>query len=63
MKQGDNVIKRDSTDNYFTIDDWSPTHEVYTKVLEALHGNGKFMLDSTQRLDGFPDRLLLPKGL
>lgn len=57
MKEGDNTITRDSTDNKWAVDDWMSTHELYTKVAD-----GKLRLENVPKFDGFPDRLLLPKG-
>ncbi|XP_013179925.1 PREDICTED: acidic juvenile hormone-suppressible protein 1-like [Papilio xuthus] len=59
---GNVVIKRESTDNWLTIRNWTPGYEVYEKAYNALHGKGQFVLDRTHRLNGFPDHLLLPKG-
>lgn len=62
LKQGENEIHRDSTENVWMIDDWHSYHDIRTSAYEALHGSGKFELDSRQQFDGFPSRLLLPKG-
>ncbi|CAH2043553.1 unnamed protein product, partial [Iphiclides podalirius] len=59
---GDVTIKRNPSDNWFTIRDWTPAYQVYEKANDALHGKGQFVIDKSQRLDGFPDHLLLPKG-
>lgn len=60
--QGENVIKRDSTQNLWTVDDWTTAHEFYAKSESALHGKGSVIVDQSQRFDGYPQRLLLPKG-
>lgn len=62
MKQGENEIRRESVDNIMTVEDWTPYHTVNTNVMAALHGSGKYELDTRQRFNGFPARLLLPKG-
>ncbi|CAG9111348.1 unnamed protein product [Plutella xylostella] len=62
LVQGENVIKRDSTQNLWTVDDWTTAHEFYAKSESALHGKGSVIVDQSQRFDGYPQRLLLPKG-
>ncbi|XP_063537221.1 acidic juvenile hormone-suppressible protein 1-like [Cydia strobilella] len=62
LPAGEHVIKRDSTHNTWTIDDWTSAHEVYEKAENALHGKGQFVLSQAQKIEGFPERLLLPKG-
>ncbi|XP_047992356.1 acidic juvenile hormone-suppressible protein 1-like [Leguminivora glycinivorella] len=59
---GEHVIKRDSSQNTWTIEDWTSAHEVYEKAENALHGKGQFILSQSQKIEGYPDRLLLPKG-
>ncbi|CAG4955903.1 unnamed protein product [Parnassius apollo] len=59
---GECVIKRESTENLFTIKGWSSAYEVYEKAYNAMHGKGQFVIDQTHRMDGFPDHLVLPKG-
>lgn len=63
MPVGDVVIKRNPSDNWFTIRNWTPGYEVYEKAYNAMHGKGEFVVDMTHRIDGFPDHLLLPKGV
>lgn len=63
MVQGENMIKRDPSQSMYTIEDWQTAMEVYEKAEGALKGKGQWLLDQSKRIDGFPDRLLLPKGL
>lgn len=56
------MIRRDSTENIYTSDDWQSAHEVYVRAEDALHGKGQFVLDQSQRWNGFPQRFVLPKG-
>ncbi|XP_038222258.1 uncharacterized protein LOC119839897 [Zerene cesonia] len=59
---GEHVIKRESTGNIYTIDQWYSSYEVYQKALDALNGKGQFVVDGKQFFDGYPRRLMLPKG-
>ncbi|CAH4030063.1 unnamed protein product [Pieris brassicae] len=59
---GEHVIKRESTGNMYTIDQWYSSYEVYLKALNALQGKGQFVIDTKQFFVGYPRRLMLPKG-
>ncbi|CAK1555806.1 unnamed protein product [Leptosia nina] len=59
---GEHVIRRESTGNMYTIDQWYSSYEVYQKALNALQGKGQFVVDMKQFFDGYPRRLMLPKG-
>lgn len=63
VPQGETVIKRDSTENINTINDWSTGWETLVKAENALRGEGQFILDQTHKWTGFPQRFILPKGL
>lgn len=63
VPQGEHVIKRDSTENMYTVEDWASAHDVYHKAENALNGKGQVNFDQSQNIEGFPERLLLPKGM
>lgn len=60
MNAGTNKIVRNSQDCFFVIPDPEPSEVFYKKILKALDGTDSFTY--TERLYGFPERLLLPKG-
>ncbi|GBP31844.1 Acidic juvenile hormone-suppressible protein 1 [Eumeta japonica] len=60
--RGENKIVRDSSENVWTIDDWTPAHEIHSNAQSVLQGYSKATLDMSQRVDGMPTRLVLPKG-
>lgn len=60
MNAGLNKIIRNSQDCFFCIPDLEPSEVFYKKVLKALDGSES--LSYKERLYGFPERLLLPKG-
>ena len=55
-----NKIERNSQDCFFTVPDPEPSEILYKKLLKALDGSDKFSY--AERVYGFPERLLLPKG-
>uniref|UniRef100_A0A1B0D916 Uncharacterized protein n=1 Tax=Phlebotomus papatasi TaxID=29031 RepID=A0A1B0D916_PHLPP len=59
---GKNVIVRDSM--YFSqfVKDRTTYFELYKWVMTAYSGETKFPLDMTEAHNGFPSRLMLPKG-
>lgn len=62
MKSGKNVIQRNSRDFWFTTDDMVSARVQYEDILLALEGKKEYKIDDHVEHDGFPDRLLLPKG-
>ncbi|XP_023936975.1 acidic juvenile hormone-suppressible protein 1-like [Bicyclus anynana] len=63
LPQGETVIQRDSdADKVFKVDKWTSGYDIYRKAYNALHGNGQFVIDNNNFFDGFPRRLLIPKG-
>jgi hypothetical protein len=60
LNAGANKIIRNSQDCSFVIPDPEPSEVFYKKVLKALDGSDT--LSYTERVYGFPERLLLPKG-
>lgn len=62
VKQGENVIKRESTECKHMIDEWLSGHEVYQKAFKAYSGDGEFYIDNKYLFSGFPRRLMIPKG-
>ncbi|XP_072756205.1 hexamerin 70a [Anoplolepis gracilipes] len=60
LNAGLNKIIRNSQDCSFTIPDPEPSEVFYKKVLKALDGSDT--LSYAERIYGFPERLLLPKG-
>ncbi|WP_407810245.1 hypothetical protein, partial [Staphylococcus aureus] len=61
MKSGENVIERNSHQNYFYQNDRTSFRELYQQVLGALNGNGEFTVKNNEAYFGFPRRFLLPK--
>lgn len=60
MNAGANKIIRNSKDCYFVIPDPEPSETFYKKILKGLDGSES--LSYAERVFGFPERLLLPKG-
>ncbi|KYN32236.1 Arylphorin subunit alpha [Trachymyrmex septentrionalis] len=60
LNAGMNKIVRNSQDCFFTVPDPEPIEMLYKKVLKALDGSDEFSY--AERVYGFPQRLLLPKG-
>ncbi|XP_065086313.1 hexamerin-1.1-like [Ochlerotatus camptorhynchus] len=60
---GKNTIVRNSRDYYWSVRDRTTYTDLYKKVMMAYKGEDKFVLDMSEAHCGFPDRLLLPKGL
>lgn len=60
VNTGVNKIVRNSQDCAFVIPDPEPSEVFYKKVLKSLDGSES--LSYMERLYGFPERLLLPKG-
>ncbi|XP_026495987.2 acidic juvenile hormone-suppressible protein 1-like [Vanessa tameamea] len=62
LPQGESVIKRDSTENMYMIDQWMSGFEAYNKAFKAFNGDGQFVIEPKNYFHGFPRRLQLPKG-
>jgi len=62
LKAGENVIERNSHQNFFYHHDRTSYKELYQQVLGALEGKSEYHVDSVNGLYGFPLRYLLPKG-
>ncbi|XP_044272322.1 hexamerin-like [Tribolium madens] len=62
LKSGENVIERNSHQNYFYQNDRTSYRQLYKQVLGALNGNGEFNVNANEAYFGFPRRFLLPKG-
>ncbi|XP_062554377.1 hexamerin-1.1-like [Armigeres subalbatus] len=60
---GQNSIVRNSRDYYWSVRDRTSYSDLYKKIMTAYNGGEKFVLDMSEAHCGFPDRLLLPKGL
>lgn len=60
MNAGANKIVRNSQDCIFVVPDPEPSEVFYKKILKALDGSDT--LSYAERVYGFPERLLLPKG-
>ncbi|XP_055629279.1 hexamerin-1.1-like [Toxorhynchites rutilus septentrionalis] len=60
---GKNTIVRNSRDFYWSVRDRTTYKDLYKKVMMAYKGDYKFQLDMSESHCGWPDRLLLPKGL
>lgn len=61
VNAGMNKIVRNSQDGAFIAPDPEPSEVFYKKVLKALDSESD-SLSYVERLNGFPERLLLPKG-
>jgi hypothetical protein len=62
VKEGDNEIVRNTSENPHPTKDFDTVWTVYENLMKAVDGQGKFYVDPQQRMDAFPRRLLLPKG-
>ncbi|XP_058462253.1 hexamerin-1.1-like [Malaya genurostris] len=60
---GKNSIVKNSRDYYWSVRDLTTYTELYKKIMTAYKGGDKFVLDMSEAHCGWPDRLLLPKGL
>ncbi|KOC69159.1 Hexamerin [Habropoda laboriosa] len=60
VNAGLNKIVRNSRDCFFLMPDQEPNEIFYKKLLKNLEGNSEFTY--SERIFGFPERLLLPKG-
>ncbi|XP_050447027.1 arylphorin subunit beta-like [Cataglyphis hispanica] len=60
LNAGANKIVRNSEDCIFVVPDPEPSEVFYKKILKALDGSDT--LSYAERVYGFPERLLLPKG-
>lgn len=60
---GKNTVVRNSRDYFWSIRDRTSYSDLYKKIMMAYKGEDKFVLDMSEAHCGFPDRLLLPKGL
>lgn len=62
LKEGENKIVRRSDEFYWSVRDRTTYTELYKYILFAFDGKNKFPLDMSEAHNGFPDRLVLPKG-
>lgn len=62
LKSGKNTFTRDHTEFGRTVYDRTPARTLFKKVTSAMSGDSKFQLDMTEAHNGWPLRLLLPKG-
>ncbi|XP_068986396.1 hexamerin-like [Bombus flavifrons] len=60
LNAGLNKITRNSQECFFTINDQEPSEVFYSKLEASLYGDKTF--NYYERIFGFPERLLLPKG-
>lgn len=60
VNAGSNKVVRNSHDCFFVVPDPEPSEVFYKKVLKGLDGSES--LSYMERIYGFPERLLLPKG-
>ncbi|XP_058465153.1 hexamerin-1.1-like [Malaya genurostris] len=63
LVKGENIIKRNTRDFYYNIRDRTTYTELYKQILRAINEREKFVLDMSEAHCGWPDRLLLPRGL
>ncbi|XP_015604511.1 arylphorin subunit alpha [Cephus cinctus] len=57
---GTNKVVRKSSDAFFTAPDTTSSDYFYKNILKGIDGSGSVVYE--ERLFGFPERLLLPKG-
>ncbi|XP_077289151.1 arylphorin subunit alpha-like [Arctopsyche grandis] len=62
LKSGKNSFVRKNTEFSRTVYDRTPARELYKKVLTGIAGEGEFKLDQSEAHNGWPLRLLVPKG-
>ncbi len=62
LVSGNNVITRNSQEFAWYVKDRTTYYELYKWVMSAYNGKTTFTLDMTEAHNGFPSRLLLPKG-
>ncbi|KAL5290383.1 hypothetical protein ACFFRR_009999 [Megaselia abdita] len=62
LKEGENKIVRRSDEFYWSVRDRTTYTELYKYILFSFEGEHKFPLDMSESHNGFPDRLVLPKG-
>lgn len=60
---GVNVITRNSVDFNEFVYDRTTYYEIYKKIMASIKGDDKFPIDQSEAHCGFPDRLMLPKGM
>ncbi|KAL9692654.1 hypothetical protein quinque_016425 [Culex quinquefasciatus] len=60
---GENLIKRSTRDFYYNIRDRTTYTELYKRTMRAINDEEPLLLDLSEAHCGWPDRLLLPKGL
>ncbi|XP_058832971.1 hexamerin-1.1-like [Topomyia yanbarensis] len=60
---GKNSVVRNSREYYWSVRDRTTYTDLYKKIMTAYKGENKFVLDMSEAHCGWPDRLLLPKGL
>ncbi|XP_037953506.1 larval serum protein 2 [Teleopsis dalmanni] len=59
---GSNVVKRNSIEFSWFVNDRTTYLELYQKVMDATHGEYKFPLNQVEAHCGVPQRLMIPKG-
>ncbi|KAJ8972028.1 hypothetical protein NQ314_000411 [Rhamnusium bicolor] len=62
LKSGENVITRNSQENYFYGPDHTSYHDMYKQVMGAYDGQQNYQTDGMQNYFYFPQRYMLPKG-
>jgi len=62
LVSGNNVITRNSQDFTYYVKDRTTYYDLYKSVMQAYNGQTVFTLDMTEAHNGFPSRLMLPKG-
>lgn len=62
LVSGNNIITRNSQEFSWYVKDRTTYYELYKWVMSAYNGKTTFTLDMTEAHNGFPSRLMLPKG-
>lgn len=62
LVSGNNVITRNSQEFTWFVKDRTTYYELYKWVMSAYNGQTTFTLDMTEAHNGFPNRLMLPRG-
>nr|XP_029724541.1 hexamerin-1.1-like [Aedes albopictus] len=63
LEVGQNVINRSTKDFYYNVRDRTTYTELYKRVMRGIRNEKPYALDMSEAHCGWPDRLLLPRGL
>ncbi|XP_062553866.1 hexamerin-1.1-like isoform X2 [Armigeres subalbatus] len=63
LEVGQNIIKRSTKEFYYNVRDRTTYTELYKQVIQGIKEDKPFILNMSEAHCGWPDRLLLPRGL